>query len=100
MQKVAQNGTIHQKLLQYMQLALAFAKKLDPKTADMIGQDITMFMGGGAAPVGGGNAQMFQADNIAGMEKKEHGIVENARSRSNEASQPDSGKVISKEDAK
>ena len=100
MQKVAQNGTIHQKLLQYMQLALAFAKKLDPKTADMIGQDITMFMGGGAAPMGGGNAQMFQADNIAGMEKKEHGIVENARSRSNEASQPDSGKVISKEDAK
>ena len=100
MQKVAQNGTLYQKLTKYMQLALALAKVAEPEAAEMIAQDIMHTMGGGAVPVGGGNAKMAQSDNIAGIGKKEHGIVENARSRSNEASQPDSGKVIAKEEEK
>ena len=96
MQKVAQNGTMFQKLLQYMQLALQFAQVVDPTMAEQIGMDIMNTMGGGAA-TGGGNAQMYQGDHIAGIGKKEPGIVENARSRSNEASQPDGGKVTAKE---
>lgn len=100
MQKIAQNGTMHQKLLQYMQMALAFAQVANPAAAEMIAQDIMMTMGGGAAPMGGGNAQLFQSDNIAGIGKKEHGIVANARSRSNEASQPDGGKVIASKEGK
>ena len=100
MQKVAQNGTIFQKLLQYMQLALALAKAADPAAVEMIAQDIMQTMGGGAAPVGGSNAKMFQSDHIAGLGKKEPGIVANARSRSNEASQPDGGKVTAKEGKK
>ena len=100
MQKVAQNGTIYQKLVQYMQIALELAKAVDPKAAEQIGMDIMNTMGGGAAPVGGGNAQMFQSDHIAGIGKKEPGIVENARSRSNEAAQPDAGKVTAKEEKK
>ena len=100
MQKVAQMGTIYQKLMQYMQLALTLAQAADPAAAEMISQDIMQFMGGGAAPMGGGNAQMFQSDHIAGIGKKEPGIVANARSRSNEAAQPDSGKVIAKEEKK
>ena len=99
MQKVAQNGTIYQKLQQYMQIALTLAQAVDPSTAQMIGQDIMQTMGG-AAPMGGGNAQMFQSDHIAGIGKKEPGIVANARSRSNEATQPDGGKVIAKEEDK
>jgi hypothetical protein len=50
--------------------------------------------------MGGGNTQMFQSDHIAGIGKKEPGIVANARSRSNEASQPDGGKVTAKEGKK
>ena len=100
MQKVAKNGTIFQKLLQYMQLALTMAKALDQRAAEQISMDIMQTMGGGAAPVGGGSAKMPQSDNVAGIGKKEHGIVENARSRSNEASQPDSGKVTAKEGEK
>ena len=100
MQKVAKNGTIYQKLLQYMQVALTLAQEVDQEAADMIAQDIMQTMGGSAAPMGGGNAKMFQSDHIAGLGKKEPGIVENARSRSNEASQPDGGKVIAKEDKK
>ena len=100
MQKVAQMGTMYQKLLQYMQLALTLAQAADPASAEMIAQDIMQTMGGGAAPMGGGNAQMFQSDHIAGIGKKEPGIVTNARSRSNEASQPDGGKVTAREDKK
>lgn len=99
MQKVAQMGTMYQKLMQYMQLALTLAEAVDPAAADMIAQDIMQTMGG-AAPMGGGNAQMFQSDNIKGIGKKESTRVENARSRSNEASQPDGGKVIAKEGKK
>ena len=99
MQKVAQMGTMFQKLVQYMQMALNYALVADPKAVEMIGQDIMQTLGGGAAPRGG-NAQMFQSDHIAGIGKKEPGIVENARSRSNEAAQPDGGKVTAKEGKK
>lgn len=102
MQKISQMGTMYQKLIQYMQIALTMAP--DQATADMIAQDIMKTMGGGAgvgASMGGVSPEMVQADNVNGLQKKEHGIVTNARSRSNEASQPDSGKVIStKEDKK
>ena len=100
MQKVAQMGTVYQKLLQYMQLALTLAQVVDPSIAEQISMDIMQTMGGGAAPKSGGNAQMFQSDHIAGLGKKEPGIVANARSRSNEASQPDGGKVTAKEGKK
>ena len=100
MQKVAQMGTIYQKLIQYMQISLTLAQVVDPNTAEMIGQDIMKTMGGGAGPVGGGNAQMFQSDHIAGVGKKEPGIVANARSRSNAAAQPEGGKVTAEEGKK
>ena len=94
MQKVAQNGTMFQKLVQYMQLALAFAQVAQPQMADAIAQDVMATMGGGAAPMGGGNAKMLQSDHIAGLGKMEPTNVTKARSRSNEASQPDGGKVV------
>ena len=100
MQKVAQMGTMYQKLMQYMQIALTLAQAVDPSTAQMISQDIMQTMGGGPAPMGGGNAQMFQGDHIAGIGKKEPGIVANARSRSNAAAQPDGGKVTAREEKK
>lgn len=97
MQKVAQNGTIFQKLMQYMQLALSFAQVVDPMAAEAIAQDILMTTTGGTdggmpSSVGGG---MVQSDHIAGVGKKEPGIVSNARARSGEASQPDGGRVTS-----
>ena len=89
MQKVAQNGTMFQKLQQYMQLALTLAQKYEPQAAEMIAQDVMTFMGGaGAVPAGGGNAQMFQSDHIAGIGKQEPTNVANARQRSGNASQP------------
>lgn len=89
MQKVAENGTMYQKLLQYMQLALVMAQQTDPAAAESIAQDIMMTTGGGGAPSSGGMARLAQSDHIAGNGKKETTKMKNARSRSNQASQPD-----------
>ena len=96
MQKISQMGTIYQKLVQYMQLALGMAQQFDPVRADQIARDIIQFGGGTVAPAGMGGAsnQISQADNIGGIPKEEHAIVRNARQQSNEASQPNSDGVI------
>ena len=96
MQKVAQNGTMFQKLIQYMQLALTLAAKAAPDMVQGLSQDIMQTMGGGA-PMGGGNAQIMQSDNIKGLGGNEPANVKNAKSRSSEASQPGGGKVTAKE---
>jgi hypothetical protein len=93
MQKVAQNGTLFQKLLQYMQMALMFAQTADPAMAEQIAQDIMNTMGGGGGSMmGGATPKLFQSDNIAGKEQKEHPIVANARERASGAAQPSGGK--------
>ena len=97
MQKISKNANCMGKLLQYMQMALQMASTIQPQAAEMIAQDIMQTFGGGGggmASMGGKDPKLMQADNVSGGEKKEHGIVENARSRSNAASQPDGGKVI------
>ena len=95
MQKVARNGTMHQKLLQYMQLALTFAQVADPAMAETIAQDILITMNGqsGGGMMGGGSPKMFESDHIAGIGKKEPTMVANARGRAANASQPSAGKV-------
>lgn len=90
MQKVSQNGTMYQKLLQYMQLALVMAQKVDPMAAENIAQDILMTTGGSGIPASsGGAAQLTQSNNIASNGANETAGVKNARERSNQASQPD-----------
>ena len=94
MQKVAQNGTMFQKLVQYMQMALMFSKTAAPEMTEQIAQDVMMTMGGvEGAQMGGGSTKMFESDNIAGIGKKEPTIVANARARASNASQPNSNKA-------
>ena len=93
MQKVSRNGTIFDKLMQYMQLSLLLAQKAAPQYVEQISMDMMNMGGGGGAMMGGGAPQMMQSDNIAGIGKKEPTIVANARTRASNASQPDSGKV-------
>ena len=97
MQKISQMGTMHQKLLQYMQLALNLATQVDPMMADAIGQDILRSNGGASMPMGGMGGVMPQinlTDNIAGKPKKEHSVVAKARQQSNDASQPDASGAV------
>ena len=97
MQKISKNGNMFQKLLQYMQMALTFAQVTQPDMVETIAQDIMQTMnGGGAIPVAGGNPQMMQSDYIAGLRNREPAIVQNAKNRSSNASQPSGGEVIAR----
>lgn len=94
MQRVAQNGTIYQKLVQYMQMALVFAQAARPDMVQGISRDIMQTVGSGAANSVMSSPQMFESDNIAGIGKDEPTIVENSRQRSSEAAQPDAGRAV------
>ena len=96
MQKISQMGTMYQKLLQYMQLALQLASATNPMLAQQIAQDVIATNGGAASHMGMGVAspQIAQADNIGGLPKKEHAVVSKARQQSNDASQPNSDGVL------
>ncbi len=102
MQKVSRNGTIFQKLIQYMQLALSFAQSVDPMMAESIGKDILMTLGQSAGQPGAGavSSGMAESDHIAGLGKKEPGIVRNSRSRAQESTQPHEGRVIKEDNGK
>ena len=91
MQKISQMGTMFDKLMQYMQLALMLSQVAAPQYVEQIAMDMQT-MGGGAMPqMGGGAPQMMQSDNIAGIPQKEHGVVKNARAKAQNASQPGGG---------
>jgi hypothetical protein len=96
MQKISKMGTMHQKLLQYMQLALQLASATNPMLAESVANDIIQTNGGTAVPmgIGGTSPQIMTADNIGGMPKKEHSIVSKARQQSNEATQPHSDGIV------
>ena len=101
MQKVSNNGTMFQKLLQYMQLALTFAQAMRPDMAQIIAQDIMKTVGErSSVSVGGAAPKLFQSDNIAGIGKTEPAIEANARQRSGNASQPNSDGATKKEEKK
>lgn len=89
MQKVSQNGGLYQKLIEYMQMALSLAQVARPDIAEQIAQDIMATMqGGGTIPSGGANPQLLQTNNVGSVEQNEHHVVEKARRRANEATQP------------
>lgn len=85
MQKISQQGTMYQKLLQYMQLALTLAERYEPEAAQTIAQDVNVTMAGGTGGTVGAAPSLYQGDNIGGIQKQEPTIVKNARSRAAKA---------------
>ena len=96
MQKISRMGTMYQKLVQYMQLALQLATATNPMLANQIAQDVIATNGGAGISMGMGGVSphIAQTDNIGGKPKEEHAVVRNARQQSNEASQPNPDGVI------
>ncbi len=99
MQKVAQNGTIYQQMILYQQLALTLAAKYGENgLVNGLAQQVT---GQNFAAQGQKNSDIKESDNAAGgIKQPEHKIVENAREQSNNASQPEGGKVIGEREEK
>lgn len=94
MQKIAANGTIFEKLLQYMKLSLAFAQVARPDIVPMLSQDIMQITGGSVAALRGGTPEIYEGDNVEGYKKSEPASVEKAKERSGNSTQPDGGRVI------
>lgn len=93
MQKIARNGTMFQKLVQYMQLSLILAQMARPDMVQGLSQDIMATTGGANVPTGGATS-VFTGDNIGGLSKDESSVTQKARERSSNSSQPDSGRAI------
>ena len=93
MQKIARNGTMFEKLVNYMQLALTLAAKAAPEMVQGLSQDIMMTMGGKMPVPSAVSGRTVQQDNVTGA-GKEHPYVENAREKANESSQPDGAAVM------
>lgn len=94
MQKIAQMGTMFDKLMQYMQLSFMLAQVAAPQYLQQIAMDMQNMGAQAGAQPGGVAPQMMQGDNIAGMPMKEHGIVTNARAKAQQASQPNSSGAV------
>ena len=91
-QTVSQNGNLFQKLVFYMQLAASMA---DPQMQQEIMQEFATLTGSQMPAVGGQGAALTQAKAVSSEGSQEHGVVRNARERSQNASQPDGGKGVS-----
>jgi len=85
MQKISQNGTMFQKLQQYMQLIMMLAAKYEPALVPQIEQDM-MATFGGAAP--GGVSLPSAGGKLGAAGNGEPANVKNARRQASEASQP------------
>ena len=94
MQMISKNATMQQKLIQYMQLALTFAKAARPDMVQGISQDIMKTLGVEAPHATSVDPAMTQSDELGGMKGKEHGVVRNARANAEAATQPDGGEVV------
>lgn len=91
MQKIARQGTMFQKLTQYMQLALMLAAKCQPDMVDGISQDIMSTLGVAPTQVGGAAAMPQEQEHTTGAPGEDE-RVQNARKQTAEASQPQGGR--------
>lgn len=87
-QQVVKNGTMQQKLMQYMKLALTMAQESHPEMVEGLSQDIMATMGG-EAPMPRGSAAPIDLE--GGEEKTGAPTVDKARKQSAESTRPDSG---------
>lgn len=92
-QKIAQQGTLFQKLIQYMQLALTLAQIAAPDMVQGLSQDVIRTMGGQVpASAGGGMASLNQSSEfVPGAKEKEHPNNQKARERASKSTQPSGG---------
>ena len=104
-QKVSQMGGMAQLLQQCLPLAMMVAGQTNPMMAQQmamqaqkLGINAGMPMMGQGMPAGGGKVSLPESDNIAGLKRKEHGTVTNAREKAAAATQPSSGKVVKSEE--
>lgn len=85
-QKISVNASVHRKMMDYMQLALALTQKYEPRMLQQLSADVMQSVGGGGAmPMSGAPIS------LPTQGSEEHAVVTKARERANAASQPHEG---------
>ena len=87
MQKISQNGTMFDKLQQYMQLSLMLSQVAAPQYTEQIAMDMQA-MTGKAPQIATKGVELPKGDNTEGGVTEEAPTVEKARERAEMASQP------------
>ena len=77
--RISQNNTLQQMLLQYQQIALQLAQQVDPALAEQLAMQIMGGQGGQPLPQGG----------MVNLDEGEHPYVENARNQARASTQAD-----------
>ena len=95
MQRVQRNGTMFNKLSQYMQMSLMLANESHPEMVEGLTQDIMGTLGI-QMPAGGASGNIRSTDHMESGSKSEPANVQTAKAQSAEASQPDGGRVTGK----
>lgn len=91
-QKIAQNGTLQQKLLQYQQMAVMLASQYRPDMVEGLAQSAASGVALTRAP-GGADMSAYKA--ASGQFKPAESVrVQASRDRAQTAAQPDGGRVI------
>ena len=90
MQKVAQNGTLYQQLLMAQQQMLQLAQIVDQTQGTNMAEQIAQgIMGGGGAPMAGGQpANVGETEALGGSDKEEASGTKKARQRVAESTDP------------
>jgi hypothetical protein len=92
MQRISRNGTMYQKMTEYMQMALMLAQQFAPELVPGLSSDIMQITGGAvAAPMQQAQPAQLNKGDKNGDGKAEHARVEQSRKQANEASQPEGG---------
>lgn len=89
-QKLQRQGTLYDKMLDYMQIALGYAMQHDtPERVQQLSQDIMMATGGSGAVMA-----PAKLPTVAGEDKQESSITQNAREQANAAAEVGGGRAI------
>lgn len=86
-QRISRNGTMQQKLIMWQQMALQLAAKYEPQMAEGLAQSI-MDSQQATPQAGGRAAELKEISAQEGKPSEEHGVVRNARQKSQNAAVP------------
>ena len=90
MQKISQNGTMYQMMMQMQQQMIMLAQMVDASRGSNLAEQLMAQFGGGApvVPIDGASPNVEKTEALGGNAKKESKVTENARKKVADATSP------------
>jgi hypothetical protein len=97
--RIAQQGTMQQQLITWQQMALALAQRYEPGMVDGLAQSAMQGVNGGAAVKASSQpVNLSDSKEASNVSTGAQTLVDNARQKSQEASQPTENRAVAKRD--